>query len=215
MQDISTIPLFAIPISLFKLNEISEEESNKIENILKNIEYNNILKTDNHSSVSSFYNLLNKYEELNNLKKIILDKIKIYSEDIVGNSKTDFQIVSSWSTKTELNQSSDVHRHSNCMYSAVYYNKANELTSSIRFYRYNYNSSFEMLPKKYTVYNSTNWTVQPNNKLLVIFPAYLSHSITKSSSKEKRYSIACNIHPTNSYGTEDSEVNCLGFKSIG
>ena len=214
MQDISTIPLFATPLSIFNLNEISEEESDKIENVLKNIKYNDILKTDSHSCVSSFFNLFDRYEELDNLKKIILNKIKIYSEDIIGNTKTDFQIVSSWSTKTGLNQASDAHRHSNCMYSAVYYNKANESTSSIRFYRYNFNSSFEVLPEKYTIYNSTHWTIQPTNKLLVIFPAYLAHSITKSFSEKIRYSIACNIHPINSYGIEDSRLNCLGFKSI-
>ena len=214
MKDISTISLFAIPISVFNLNEISEEESDKIENILKNINYKDITKTDNHSCVSCFFDLFDRYKDLENLKKIIIDKVKIYSEDIIGNSKTDFQIVTSWSTKTELNQASDAHRHSNCMYSAVYYNKANEFTSSIRFYRYNFNSSFELLPEKYTIYNSTHWTIQPTNRLLVIFPSYLSHSITKSFSKETRYSIACNIHPINSYGTEDSKLNCLGFKPI-
>lgn len=206
MNEIATIPLFSIPVSLYSLQEVNQDEINKV---LHNLNYKDMEK--NHSLISESLNILNEYKELNKLKKFIDKSILDYSENIIGSDKCKLKLTTSWATKTQKGQSSKEHKHSNNIYSAVYYNESIENNGSIRFYKSNILSSFELKPKNFTVYNSTTWDLAPKEKTLIIFPSYLKHSIMVNNTNKTRYSIACNYHPIGNYGEKDSSIFNLKF----
>ena len=56
MKEIATIPLFAIPLTVYEIEHINQE---KIEEVLKSVEYEPITK-HKHSSVSKTLYLLNE-----------------------------------------------------------------------------------------------------------------------------------------------------------
>ena len=205
MKEIATIPLFAIPLTVYEIEHINQE---KIEEVLKSVEYEPITK-HKHSSVSKTLYLLNEEKELQGLKVKLESVINHYSENIIGNKPCNFKTTTSWSTRTDPGQGSDIHKHSNNIFSAVYYNKTHDNMGSIRFYDYFNKSGYDIGEKNYTIFNSTSWDVKPKDKYLVIFPAYLRHSITINESNQTRYSIACNFHPTGSYGNGDSKISNL------
>tara|TARA_R110000822_G_scaffold212149_2_gene347622 strand:- start:762 stop:1400 length:639 start_codon:yes stop_codon:yes gene_type:complete len=212
MKEIATIPLFATPLTVYSIKHINQE---KIENVLKSIQYNNIDKIPNHSSISKSLNVLNEHQDLNGLKVKIEQAIDNFSQKIVGNVETKFSLTTSWATETKTNEVSDIHKHSNNLFSAVYYNIADDQSSPIRFYKYNNETNMEISPEKYTIYNSNYWDIKPLDKLLLIFPSYLRHSIQRNKSKKTRYSIACNFHPIGNYGQGDSRLLGVNFKTIG
>ena len=208
MKEIATIPLFATPLTVYEIEHINQE---KVEEILKAVKYKTIDKLPNHSCISESLNILNEHEDLKGLKVKIEQAIDNFSQKIIGNTETKLSLTTSWATRTKPGEASDVHKHSNNMFSAVYYNYK---TSPIRFYRYNNETNMELLPEKYTVYNSNYWDVTPLDKFLLIFPSYLRHCIVRNKSGNTRYSVACNFHPTGDYGRGDSSLFGLTFKSV-
>ena len=211
MKELATIPLFATPVTIYEMEFVDQKSINKI---LHSVKYDIIDKKPNHSSISNSLNILREHEELKGLKVKIDQAINNYSELIIGNSECKFELTSSWATKSEPGQSSEEHSHSNNMFSAVYYNDNAENTGNIRFFLSNSQSSFQINPKNYTVFNSNYWDLPVKEKTLIVFPSYLKHAIMKNKSDKIRYSIACNYHPIGLYGQGDSLVNNLGFKTI-
>lgn len=208
MKEIATIPLFATPLTIYEIEHVNQD---KIEETLKSVKYKGIDKLPNHSSISESLNILNNHENLKGLKVKIEQAIDNFSQKIIGNKKTKLSLTTSWATKTEPGEASDTHKHSNNMFSAVYYNYK---SSPIRFFKYNNETNMEISPEKYTVYNSNYWDITPLDRFLVVFPSYLRHSILRNKNKNTRYSIACNFHPTGDYGRGDSSLFGLTFKSV-
>jgi len=208
MKEIATIPLFATPLTIYEIEHINQE---KIEEILKSVKYKTIDKLPNHSCISESLNILNEHEDLKGLKVKIEQAIDNFSQKIIGNVETKLSLTTSWATKTEPGEISDIHKHSNNMFSAVYYNYK---TSPIRFFKYNNETNMEISPEKYTIYNSNYWDITPLDRFLVVFPSYLRHSIVRNKSGSSRYSVACNFHPTGNYGRGDSRLFGLTFKNF-
>ena len=150
MKEIATIPLFATPLTIYEIEHINQE---KIEEILKSVKYKTIDKLPNHSCISESLNILNEHEDLKGLKVKIEQAIDNFSQKIIGNVETKLSLTTSWATKTEPGEISDIHKHSNNMFSAVYYNYK---TSPIRFFKYNNETNMEISPEKYTIYNSNH-----------------------------------------------------------
>jgi|TARA_B110000285_G_C15073864_1_gene589529 uncharacterized protein (TIGR02466 family) len=207
MKEIATIPLFAIPLTVYEIEHIDQE---KIEKILKSLKYNKIDKFSKHSLIGKDLKILNNVKEFQSLKIKIEQAVNNFSEKIMGNKKTNFALTSSWATKTRPGESSDIHKHSNNMISAVYYNYTHDDMGEIRFFNNN-NNTFELDVENYNIFNSTYWNVKPLNKNLIMFPSYLKHSIRPNKSQKTRYSIACNFHPIGDYGAGDSRISGLNY----
>ena len=110
MKEIATIPLFATPLTVYEIEHINQE---KIEEILKSIKYKTIDKLPNHSCISESLNILNEHEDLKGLKVKIDQAIDNFSQKIIGNTETKLSLTTSWATKTEPGETSDIHKHSN------------------------------------------------------------------------------------------------------
>lgn len=100
-----------------------------------------------------------------------------YSYDILHYSNK-FKITTSWFTKSEKNQSSNYHNHSNSMFSGILYIQTNKSSGNISFQNFN-DSRYKLDSFKYNIYNSTEYTFQPQDGLLILFPSEVHHKILK------------------------------------
>jgi uncharacterized protein (TIGR02466 family) len=198
------IPLFATPVCLFDLN-IDNKQQTTIDRLLKTIKYRTL--EDCNASISKEVHLFDMQPKLNFLKQEILRHISFFNEEVMQHKKTNFKLTTSWASKCLKNQESTSHKHCNSMYSAVYYNKNNDQSSSIVFNNDNWNRhNYEIEVIKYNEYNSSKWFIPPKDKLLIVFPSFLYHKISKNLSNITRYSIACNFIPLPPYGIGDNYV---------
>ena len=143
------------------------------------------------------------------LKKIILREFNYFKNTYLRYDSTDFSITTSWITKCVSNSQSYIHNHKNCVYSGILYFQNLEGVGNLQFNNDNINPQSIMLndATEHNFYNSQIWTIEPQKNLVVIFPSYLFHKITKHCSKEDRYSLAFNLFPKGKFGRNDSFLN--------
>ena len=127
----------------------------------------------------------------------------LYASDIMKYTN-EFEITTSWFTKSITGQSSSSHNHNNCMYSAVLYLQTSENSGDIMFKSFA-DKRYNLVKHDYNLYNSTEWGVKPVDGLLVIFPSEVNHKIAKNKSDTTRYSLAFNLVPTGLIGNLDTD----------
>ena len=152
--------------------------------------------------------VLESYPEI---KKILLDHFISFSKGILG-VNCNFTISTSWLTKCEKGESSQVHSHANSFWSGVYYyGEKYDGSSSLAFENplnnYMRDYGFYVMSEKATQYNKLSERVTPHKIGLVLFPSYLKHKILKHDSDIPRYSLAFNIVPVGHYGTGDAQYD--------
>jgi uncharacterized protein (TIGR02466 family) len=148
---------------------------------------------------STEYNILNEFKDL---KKECEKSVGSLITDKLSFKDNNFKIFNSWITKTKPKGYSEPHTHSNSWISGVYYPKFSE-DFKIRFYN-DFLNPFHTKVKTYNIYNSKYWDVTPMSNCLVLFFSNMRHNILPNNSKEDRYSLAFNVLPNGSFGTEDS-----------
>jgi len=210
------LPIFSKPIFVSNL-VISEEEKNTINEVVDNENYissgvgQKNLTGKEISSSGKNIRILEK-DNLKFLKEKILSAFNVYKNDVMQFNNTDFDFTSSWITKTEENQSSNFHTHSNAMFAGVYYHKVTENTSDLSFENYN-NPNWLVIPNNYNLYNSRQISISPKINDVIIFPSEIYHRIEKNNTPENRYSIAFNLLPVGVIGEGDSKVK-LSFEVV-
>ena len=105
------------------------------------------------------------------------------------------KVTSMWSVINKKNSSNARHIHSNNYISAAYYVKTPENGGDIVFHDPRSVTTFRY-PKiaENNTLNSNNFTIQPKEGLLVLFPSYLYHSVDLNRSEEERIVISFNIN---------------------
>lgn len=195
--------LFPIPVGVDLLNYSGSTDFNKVKWKKINNTQEEKEITNNKSLVSEKYNVLDEYLDL---KKLIEKSISLYIEEILSLDR-EFQIVSSWLTKTERGCDSNFHQHSNSWLSASFYF---DTGSPIRFKRQT--STFnDPSFKSYNLYNSLIWDIPTEKNRLLIFPSHVEHKILTNKDKKTRYSLALNILPKGNFGVGDSQFNWTNF----
>ena len=191
-----TYPLFASYVSVMVLTEDTSSLKDHTEDMVS---------TYGTSLISSDNRVLEKYPKI---KKILLNKFKKIAKDEYEYDN-DFIITTSWFTKTEKDQESKLHSHKNSFYSRVYYfGDYSEDSAPIQFETPLLPFfDFYIEPQKWNIKNSQIWKINLQKNLLILFPSYLRHTITKSKDDVVRDSLAFNIVPIGKYGANDSTYN--------
>ena len=198
MKHIETVPICSSALFIYKLN-IKNDLTLKFKKEKFSPAKGKIAPTG--SLVSEDFNVLSKHKELNKeIKKAVDQTLK----EVLMFENIDYRIFSSWITKTSPHSFSAQHSHSNSWLSGVYYPKFNP-SFGIKFYHDSI-SQFFTQPKKYNIYNSSDWTVIPEENYLILFFSQLRHQIMPNLSSEDRYSLAFNIMPKGNFGLVDSTV---------
>tara|TARA_R110000868_G_scaffold300134_1_gene560558 strand:+ start:473 stop:1063 length:591 start_codon:yes stop_codon:yes gene_type:complete len=194
MKNINNIPICSNTLFIYKL-DIEE-------NLTLKFKEEEFVSIDGGSSlIGKDSNILKKYENLN---KKINQAVDMTLKEILMLENINYRIFSSWLTKAEPKTSSDAHKHSNSWLSGVYYPKGDP-GFSITFF-YDNTSPFFTTPTKYNIYNSTDWTIFPEDNYLILFFSQLRHKIMPNKSNKDRFSLAFNILPKGQFGEGDSKV---------
>ena len=178
---------------------------------LKN--YEGEFETITHAlcSQSKDLRVLEKYSKT---KKILLDYFKKFSDEVLEYDN-DYDITTSWLTKSSEGQFSTFHNHKNSFWSGVYYygdydnNSSNiEFSSPLAIYQ-----QYELNVRNPNMANSILSYIKPSSKRLILFPSYLAHRIGEHKGKIIRHSLAFNIVPIGKYGVYDSSYDTNWFFS--
>jgi len=194
MEHLTTIPICSNALFIYKL-DIKEDLSLEF----KEEKFTSI--AGGSSLIGKDFNILKKYENLN---KEINKAVAITLKEILMLKNINYRIFNSWLTKAGPKTSSDSHKHTNSWLSGVYYPKGHP-GFSINFC-YDNVHPFYTRPTEYNIYNSTDWTIFPEDNHLILFFSQLRHKIMPNESTKDRFSLAFNILPKGQFGDDDSKV---------
>ena len=176
-------PLFPISVYKEKLRLLSKDELI----FLNNLEVCE-QTLGNKSSVNT--HVLDSLE-LCYIKKLIEEKITEYWKSFLL-IDTDIYITNSWINTNDANQQHFLHNHNNSILSGVYYIDVEDSLPLITFNKMQLPFLLNFIPKEFTLFNSTEWSIPVENGSLVIFPSTLYHYVKPNTSNKTRLSLAFN-----------------------
>ena len=197
------IPLFASNLFYSKVED--ETVLNEIEKISKTEKYTQVVDDDvNDSGID-----VRVLEKIPSSKNYLLDSCYNLFQNTLK-YPCQFEITTSWFTRSRKGAGSRSHKHTNCFYSAVLYfgEYEEETVGQIEFSSpidsyFNYS----ITPTEWNIFNSKTWSIKPQHGLLIFFPSFLPHRIKPHKSKNIRRSLAFNVIPVGEYGEYDSLFN--------
>ena len=143
---------------------------------------------------------------LASLHQHILSNAYSAGDDYGFNAYT-LQVSNCWININKYGDYNQLHTHSGSMFAGVYYAKVPDCCmGELRFLRdlkdqclKEYWGCDENFDRHEYQHNFVDWYVQPQNNLMVIFPAWLMHSVDKSASDDDRISLSFNLHIFSDY----------------
>ena len=205
LVEIKTI--FPKTLGVFNLGHSKDELENIIKKLNKLDTSNAKATQKNNEDYSNYLHVsFDKYilNKMPKLKKKVMNCFNQYKE--IYKYINDFQMTTSWISKTSKGQSSFPHNHRNCMYSGVYYPKIDSKSAAIYFDDFTDNR-FRLGVKEWNEYNAKEICFRPKSDTLLIFPSELYHIVGTHNSDMIRYCIAMNFIPVGKLGDADSFVN--------
>ena len=194
------IPLFASNLFYSKIED--QNILDEVDTLSKNERYREMPNSD----IGEDLRVLEKIPSSKSYLMNICDNL--FKNTLMYEPK--FEITTSWFTRTKTNHGSSLHNHRNCFYSAVFYFEDYEenTVGNIKF-RSPISSFFnyDIVPTQWNIFNFHVWSIAPQKGLLLIFPSFVFHSITRHNTNNNRYSLAFNIVPVGEYGDSDSSYN--------
>ena len=163
-----------------------------------------------YNSKDAFYVL--EQDKFKFLKEIIRSEFKEYFHGALKYTN-DFKITTSWFTILEETKKVQVHTHHNCFMSGVLYLQADKDSGDIVFQDFN-DKRHSLVPTEYNIFNCTSWRFTPSDGLLLFFPAELYHSVDENKSNITRYSLAFNIIPIGTLGSEKNDSHYVSDKTL-
>jgi len=135
-------------------------------------------------------------DEADQLEKIFTDEIELYLKEIT-NKKIDIELAKSWTSITDKYGFNTPHEHSSNNVVAVYYiktfNKCGDLLLHDPRGMTNFLPSYEINTQNSLVDGRSYYRITPKVGDLIIFPAYIVHSVEPNMSDETRISLALNF----------------------
>lgn len=142
-------------------------------------------------------------EIFKNLKDAILQNVQFYSSEIFKYD-VEVYITHSWLNHNPVGSYHNSHRHSNSVFSGAYYinvpRGSPDLVFSSQIQPY-----LEIVPREYTVVNSTAWTMPVSCGDLVLFPSNLLHEVPENHCGEERYTLSFNTFIRGEIGAKGAD----------
>jgi uncharacterized protein (TIGR02466 family) len=105
-----------------------------------------------------------------------------------------FEVSAGWATVLATGAAHNTHHHPNNYLAAVYYLRTSQGANTINFHDPRSQTGIIRPPVvALTAYNTDHVVVQVQNGTLLVFPAYLQHSVDANASAGERISISFNI----------------------
>ena len=157
--------------------KLSDEQYEIIDEVCYSLPFK-LTGNDKNVNLTSEERDVLKTDKLNFLKRMILDKFNELNNEIFKYDN-EFIITTSWFTHTKNDKFGNFHNHSNSMFSGVFY--FTDDNSSIKFQNFNKNTSFNIIPKEFNVFNSSSWEIKPPKGTILLFPSEVYHYVNISN----------------------------------
>lgn len=197
MEDKNIYKLFPQPVFKYRLNNYEEHNKDLLKYIYEL--YNKDKVGIQRSNVDGWHSksfIMNKkdtppFKFFQETKRYVLDVFKNYGWKYDPNN---VRLTEMWAIINKKNNLNTAHTHPNNYLSAAYYVKVSKGCGTIKFLNPN-SISRERHPliEEDTELNRNNIEIIPNEGDLLIFPAYLTHSVNRNMSNEDRVVISFNI----------------------
>lgn len=152
--------------------------------------------------------------EFENLKKEIQKHLENYIHNVFKiNNKVSFYITNSWGIKHQKGDWAAKHYHTNSLFSGVLYLKCSDVSGDIKFYKNlgvttGISQCFDFEYSEHNMFNSTEYTITPQDNMILLFPSHLEHSVHTSNSKDSRFAISFNVFFKGDLGGTSLEKIC-------
>ena len=169
----SVLPLFSKVFYSNKLDDLSIESLAVIKQFLVKQSYlvSKMSNNNNFADVTVEHNLL-ETKPLEFLKHRILDEFRIFKNEVLKVDNLEFDITSSWGTRSKHGKESRMHHHANCYYSGILYINVNPNSGDVVFKNLNTrNYVFDEKTTEWNIFNSRIHRWSPENKQILFFPA--------------------------------------------
>jgi len=195
-------PLFSTPLYV---NHITDDEFSIVAQAVINTNCPSLNTYEGNGYMSDDTVWLDNHTDVKNIMEKYLDDY--VHKQLAISKRHQLSHCTSW---VNLHKPGDVgqsHVHSNSMFSGVLYVKVDRDSGPIRF---QYPS---MIPTYMThqievdlddnnIYNMREAVINPNNKMILLFPSHLSHDIAPNQSSIDRYSMAFNYFLKGTFGND-------------
>lgn len=202
---ITVSEIFPTPVFQYEnVKNITTQENNIIRNEIE------ILRNEGNSISTDKYIL--ERPEFADLKKVLLQKLNHYFEEVYAPQSKDLEpyITQSWLTYTTKDQWHHKHFHGNSIAAGVFYLSADKTVDKIFLEKDKDISNFLDIPSdKPNNFNSKVWSIDVETNMLVIFPAIVNHGVQLKQGDNLRISLAFNTFVK---GTLGSNLNATELK---
>jgi len=149
-------------------------------------------------------------EKLKPLKTNILKALNNYVyENLNVSKKYNFELQNSWINEHIKGDWAQIHDHTNCLISGVYFIKIPENSGDLLIHKTNTTLFTRTIELSYDIeneFNNDNITFKPKEGGLILFPSHLYHSVTISNTNELRYTMAFNFFPKGKFGDLERQL---------
>ena len=199
-------PIFPTPLLSLRLDKIDNSQISEYKDFLNQEKWlEGITEKQVYSTPITENQQILDEPIFTKLSNIIKSTSKKYLETI-GKYTSSVQIINSWGVKTSPDRNSVDHTHDNSFISGVFYltegppinlHNINENKWWIKYSHVNSNSD--------DVYSYSTTSINPEPKLLIMFPSWVPHGIS-SEGQKSRLSIAFNIIPKGDFGIDSQKI---------
>ena len=126
--------------------------------------------------------------------KSLFDNINISVKKVEKNLnlKKELFLKNYWCNVNGLGSFNRPHEHPDCVVSGVYYVSIPKNSGSIVFLNKDLDAFYQNNIKTYNEYNSSSWTISPEENKCILFPSHLTHYVEPNLNKKERISISFN-----------------------
>ena len=179
-----TYNLFGTPIKIISMPNF-EELGRKIGKCMKLGFKNNL--TDNLS-----------IDEDIELNKKFIDEAELYLKELNDNKTVELFITKSWTTITKKFGFNTPHHHNTNTVVGVYYVKTSDKCGDLLLHdprgAMSFIEKFEINTQGHLVSGRSYYRITPKIGDLILFPAYIVHSVEPNMSDDERISVALNFY---------------------
>ena len=186
-------PLFSKPVFVAEL-DISPKEKEVILNHYNDQEYYLARDKSEHENSCKISINKNVLSEIDWLQNKIENKFQEFNKEVM-HYKNKIGVINSWYTKTNKDEESTYHQHSNSMWTGSFYFD-NDENHEQKITLKNFNPCSLFVPsERHNIYNSVAWTFTVKNNMAIYFPSELNHMVNKNNNNTTRKSLAFNMLP--------------------
>jgi hypothetical protein len=190
--------IFTVPIVTDKLDPIAQSDINYIKNLefipykSGNVVISTVEESDCHLLISKDKQIL-ELPALDSLKKSIYKSAYNYWNNILGiDTSVKLKTIHSWVTKHKTGHWNREHMHSNSTFTSCIYLQTFPDSGELIFKKnpHHLNLFPYALEFDYSMTNNINRTefsVSPENNMIVFFPSHLNHYTTDNKNVSERY----------------------------